>query len=181
MEFRLSYHELSPFPVLICPPLRHSQKKFNTKSALSPYPELHAKAYNATWLVVFAAHWCLLPRFHHKARVVAAWLSDFTLEVHGKTPDDLDLQILSKCMQLGWLYSRFSISKIFHDHLNLRYALGEWFNTSERNPRILTVEVAERMVVLSDKCLSNYLKLSQKAVANGQFLFPVRPKIHVSW
>ena len=63
----------------------------------------------------------------------------------------------------------------------LRYTLGEWFNVSEQNGRILSLECAPHMMALSDRCLDSYLKLSGRAIQNGHFLFPARPKIHVTW
>ena len=94
--------------------LRHSQRSFYLKSPTSPYPELHAKAYNVTWLgknthiyiyIYIKSTWfpCLLqPHFGQlhgfEARVVAAWLSDFTCELQLKLMDDPDLPLLSVCM-----------------------------------------------------------------------------------
>ena len=43
----------------------------------------------------------LWPLHGFEARVVAAWLSDFTCELQLKMTDDPDLPLLSVCMQLG--------------------------------------------------------------------------------
>ena len=117
--------------------------------------------------------------------MVAAWLSDFTCELQLKMTDDPDLPLLSVCMQLG---NNMLLVKGIHSSCSwilsfflLRYTLGEWFNVSEQNGRILSLECARHMMALSDRCLDSYLKLSGRAIQNGHFLFPARPKIHVTW
>ena len=77
------------------------------------------------------------------------------------------------------IYNPFVVAYL--ESLLLRYTLGEWFNVSEQNGRILSLECARHMMSLSDRCLDSYLKLSGRAIGNGRFLFPARPKIHVPW
>ena len=63
--------------------LRHSQSGFYVKSVQSPFPELHAKAYNA--------------------RVVTAWLSDFVCGLQRDSNDSYpapDLALVVSCVCL---------------------------------------------------------------------------------
>lgn len=85
------------------------------KSPNSPYPELHAKAYNVPLIdlrICFEhlspspSPCCLdLAMLPWQARVVAAWLSDLTCELLNKSAAcnavDGDLQLLASCMQPG--------------------------------------------------------------------------------
>ena len=130
---------------------RHSQGCFYLKSPTSPYPELHSKAYNAPWIgcvgLAIASHCCTWPA---EARVVTAWLSDLTCTLMKESPGlHAHLGLLMQCMFLGCRLCHL-FCFIYCVFVWPRFNLGEWFNVSERNPRILDTQCARHMMDLSD-------------------------------
>ena len=64
---------------------------------------------------------------------------------------------------------------------NPRFFVAEWHRKIESYGYYLEQAQADELLQLCDSCLVSYAILSKMAIEDGQLLFPIRPKLHVSW
>ena len=178
--------------------LRHSQHGFYLQSANSPYPELHAKAYNAPWLSIhvtwvpiiyfisFLGHslgpgyGCLAVTsyLHLERQDASQWTVGTTCEMHVPLLHTYMLCVTETYilyMAFSWCSASLNLYAI---HWPARYNLGEWFNMSEKNGRILTPECARDMMNITDawqKSSHDWNTLLKKCLVGYCLgLYPVR-------